>query len=766
MPNASNFADYLQSEPEYRGQIVHVEHIPGRPAHYGSLNNPLHPALESSLKETSSLPLYTHQAQALDLVLAGRSVVVSTGTASGKSLIYNAAFIQAFLENPRSRALYLFPTKALAQDQLRSLRELAAGCCPTLYADTFDGDTPQPVRGRVKRSAHVVLTNPDMLHLGVLPNHTSWASLLRRLKYVVIDEAHVYRGVFGSHVANIIRRLRRLCSLYGSSPQFILCSATIANPGEHVERLIGQPVDVVDDDGAPRGPKDFIFWNPPVVDPYSGARRSANSEATHLFTRMVKSGMRSINFTKTRRVAELVYMYAREALGFEAPHLADRIRPYRAGYLPEDRREIERGLFQGDLLGVTATNALELGVDIGDLEGTILTGYPGSIASTWQQAGRSGRSATGHSVSVLIGLDNPLDQYLMRHPEAFFGKSPESARVNPGNPYILEQHLQAAAFELPLATEEEGLFGPEFPEAVASLERKQLLVGRQGRYYLSADVIYPAERVNIRSTSQENYQLLDATQPAYGGRLLETIEGAAAFYQIHPGAVYLHQGFSYLVTRLDLQGRTAFAVPSETGYYTQARELTDIRITETLREKTVGTTRACLGKVTVTTQVIGFKKKRQVTEEVLGEEPLELPAQSFDTVALWFDVPPELGKRLGLEGFDFPGSLHATEHAAIGILPLFAMCDRNDIGGVSTPWHVDTGGPEVFIYDGHPGGVGIAEEGFERLEELWTRTLEAVSECPCEAGCPSCVQSPKCGNNNRPLDKAGARKMLAALLGR
>lgn len=765
MPSASNFGSYLQSLPEYRGQIVHIEHIPARPARYGTLGRPLHPALEATLEEAGAHPLFTHQVQALEAALAGHSLVVATGTASGKTLCYNAAFLQSFLQDPRSRALYLFPTKALAQDQLRTLRALAARCCPNFYAETFDGDTPQPVRGRVKRSAHVVLTNPDMLHLGILPNHTSWASLLRNLRYVVVDEAHVYRGVFGSHVANVIRRLRRICRLYGSSPQFILCSATIANPGEHVESLTGLPVDVVEDDGAPRGPKDFIFWNPPVIDPASGSRRSANSEATHLFTRMVRSGIRSINFTKTRKVAELVYIYARETLGHEAPHLVERIRSYRAGYLPEDRREIERGLFEGHLVGVTATNALELGVDIGDLEGTILTGYPGSIASTWQQAGRSGRSPTGHSVSILIGLDNPLDQYLMRHPEAFFGKSPESARVNPGNPYILEQHLLSAAFELPLSPGDESLFGPGYAPTVASLEQKGLLVPRQGRHYVSADLAYPAERINIRSTSQQNYQVLDATQAGYGGRVLETVEGAAAFFQIHPGAVYLHQGYSYLVTRLDLPGRTAYAVPSETGYYTQSKDLTDIRIVEVLREKDAGSTRAYLGKVTVTTQVVGFRKKRQFTEEVLGEEPLDLPPQVFDTVAVWFDVSAELGKRLGDEGLDFPGALHAAEHASIGILPLFAMCDRNDIGGVSTPCHADSGKPEVFIYDAHPGGVGIAEEGYERLEELWGRTLELLSECPCETGCPSCVQSPKCGNNNRPLDKAAARRMLVDLLG-
>ncbi|MDP2726643.1 MAG: DEAD/DEAH box helicase [Dehalococcoidia bacterium] len=766
MPDASTFASHLQSLPVYRGQIVHIEHLPAQSARYGSLKRPLHPALEATLTEIGVQSLYTHQTQALEAALAGRSMVVATGTASGKTLCYNLAFLQAFLEDPHSRALYLFPTKALAQDQVRSLRALAAHCCPSLYADTFDGDTPRPLRSRIKRSAHVILTNPDMLHLGILPNHTSWASLLRKLRYVVIDEAHVYRGVFGSQVANVIRRLRRLCRLYGSSPQFILCSATIANPGEHVERLIGLPVEVVEDDGAPRGPKDFIFWNPPVVDQVSGSRRSANSEATLLFTQMVRSGIRNISFTKTRRVAELIYMYARETLAHEAPHLVERIRPYRAGYLPEDRREIERDLFEGRLLGVTATTALELGVDIGDLDGTILTGYPGTIASTWQQAGRSGRSPSANSVSVLVGLDNPLDQYLMRHPQAFFGKSPESALVNPDNPYILGQHLLCAAFEMPLSEEDRSLFGSSYEEAVAALAEKDLLVPRQGRYYLSAALAYPAEGINIRSTSQANYQVLDTTQLAYGGRLLETVEGATAFFQIHPGAVYLHQGDPYLITRLDLPGRTAYAVPTNAGYYTQAKELTDLRIQETLREKAAGTTRAYLGRVTVTTHVVGFKKKRQVTEEVLGEEPLDLPPQVFDTVALWFDVPAELGLKLGQEGLDFPGALHAAEHAAIGILPLLAMCDRNDIGGISTPWHADTGKPQVFIYDAHPGGVGIAEEGYERVEELWGRTLEVVSECPCEVGCPSCVQSPKCGNNNRPLDKEAARRMLAALLGR
>jgi DEAD/DEAH box helicase domain-containing protein len=706
--------------------------------------------------------LYSHQAQAINAALAGQNVVVATGTASGKTLCYNVAFLEAFLRDPRSRALYLFPTKALAQDQLRSLRALSQACCPNLYADTFDGDTPPALRSRIKRSAHLVLTNPDMLHLGILPNHASWAAFLKRLRYVVIDEAHVYRGVFGSQVANVIRRLRRLCTLYGSAPRFILASATIANPGELVERLIGLPVEVVKDDGAPRGPKEFVFWEPPLIDQATGTRRSANSEATLLFSQMVRAGLRNITFTKTRKVAELVYMYAREALQREAPHLAERISPYRAGYLPEERRRIERELFEGQLLGVTATTALELGVDIGDLEGTVLTGYPGTIASAWQQAGRSGRGREP-SLSILVGLDSPLDQYLMRHPEAFFGKSPEHALINPGNPHILQQQLLCAAYEKPLSEEDEALFGPGYAEAVAGLEAQGWLLPRQGRHYLSAALSYPAEEVGIRSASREKYMVVDASQ---GFRLLETVEATIAFFQVHPGAVYLHQGESYLITRLDLAGRTAYAVPSDAGYYTQTKDLTDLHILETREEKAAGTTRAYLGRVQVTTQVVGFRKKRQFTEEVLGEEPLDLPPQSFETVALWFEVPQELGLRLGERGLDFPGGLHAAEHAAIGILPLLAMCDRNDIGGLSTPSHPDTGGPAIFIYDAYPGGIGIAEWGYQRLEELWARTLEAVAACTCEAGCPSCVQSPKCGNNNQPLDKEAARRILGALLGR
>jgi len=757
--DSSAFLGYLAAQPAYRDQMVHIEHIPSRRASHSTLDQPLPAELERCLGEHGLLPLYTHQAKAVNFAREGKDVMVATSSASGKSLCYNIPVLEAVLNERRSCALYLFPTKALAQDQLRSLEELFS---PDLLElcdlATFDGDTPQAERAAIRKRARIILTNPDMLHIGILPNHQSWSRLLRRLRYVVIDEAHTYRGVFGSHVGGVIRRLRRLCSYYGARPRFICCSATVANPGEHVAGLVGLPFTVVDNDGSPNGGKDFVFWNPPVIDRARGVRRSANSEATDLFTGLVSGGIRSLTFARTRRLTELIYTYSKRRLVETAPELAGGIRPYRAGYLPELRREIERALFNGQLLGVVATNALELGIDIGDLEATVLTGYPGSIASTWQQAGRSGRSS-GHSLSFLVGLDNPLDQYFMHHPEFFFGQRVENALVNPDNPYILRAHLLCAAWELPLGGEDEAIFGPAFSER-AWLEEQGLLRESRGRWYLSPAISYPAQSINIRSTSREDYALLDAST----GSLLETIEASVAFFQVHPGAIYIHQGESYLVTGLDLASRTAYAVPTTASYYTQTKEITDLRIIRVLREKSSGSVKVYLGEVEVTTAVVGFKKKAQFTEEVVGEEPLDLPPYHFPTIALWFDLPGEVMARLVEAGLDLAGGLHGAEHAAIALLPLFALCDRNDIGGVSTPLHPDTGRAQIFIYDAYPGGIGIAEKGFALVGELWRAALNLILECPCDAGCPSCIQSPKCGNNNRPLDKKAAQLLLEGLL--
>ncbi|MBI4187573.1 MAG: DUF1998 domain-containing protein, partial [Chloroflexi bacterium] len=610
-----------------------------------------------------------------------------------------------------------------------------------------------------RKGARIILTNPDMLHFGILPNHHLWSKLLQNLRYVVIDEAHIYRGVFGSHVAGVLRRLRRLCYLYGSNPRFICCSATIANPGEHAEKLAGLPFAVVDNDGSPHGGKDFVFWNPPIIDEAKATRRSANSEATILFTELVQQSIRTLTFTRTRRLTEVIYTYSRDRLTEVAPGLAGRIKAYRAGYLPQERRQIEQELFGGQLLGVVATVALELGIDIGDLEATVLTGYPGSIASTWQQAGRSGRGSEW-SLSFLIGMDNPLDQYFMRHPDFFFEKNFENALVNTENHYILRAHLLCAVWELPLTGNDEKFFGPRLTEERAGLENEGMLRKRRGRWYLSPSISYPAQAVNIRATSGENFVVIDTTSNA----LLETVEASVAFFQIHPGAIYLHQGESYLVTELDLAARTAYAEPTTVTYYTQTKEIEDLRITKVTLNKSCRGVNVYLGEVEVTNTVVGFKKKAQFTEEVIGEEALELPPQHFPTVALWFDMPDRAVARVKEAQRDFPGGLHAVEHAGIGILPLFALCDRNDIGGLSTVLHPDTGRAQIFIYDAYPGGIGIAERGFDLIEELWQATLKTIIECPCEEGCPSCIQSPKCGNNNKPLDKEAARILLEGLL--
>ena len=507
--NTSAFLHNLTAQPTYNGQMAHIEHIPLRDASYAELDKPLISSLQDCLNEHRLLPLYTHQAEAVNKAWQGKNVMVATSSASGKTLCYNIPVLESILTEKINRALYLFPTKALAQDQLRGLQELF---CPHLFQveelATFDGDTPQAERAEIRKKARIILTNPDMLHIGILPNHQSWSRLLRHLKYVVVDEAHIYRGVFGSHVAGVLRRLRRLCEFYGSNPQFICCSATIANPGEHAERLAGLPFEVVDNDGSPYGGKDFVFWNPPIIDEAKSVRRSANSEATNLFTELVSHKIRTLTFARTRRLTELIYAYSSRRLAEVSPALAQQIKAYRAGYLPQERRQIEQELFTGQLLGVVATTALELGIDIGDLEATVLTGYPGSIASTWQQAGRSGRGK-GESLSFLIGLDNPLDQYFMRHPDSFFQQSFENALVNPGNPYILRAHLLCAAWELPLNEDDEKIFGSTLNQERAELERQGMLKERNRKWYLSPAIAYPAQSINIRSTSGENFALID-----------------------------------------------------------------------------------------------------------------------------------------------------------------------------------------------------------------------------------------------------------------
>ena len=760
MFDTADFIARLKRQTFYDGQICHSQAIPPRAARFGKLQIPLDLRLQAELDLHKLGRLYSHQAQAIDLIRRGENVMVSTSSASGKSMCYNIPVMQSALENPRACAIYLFPTKALAQDQFSKIKHLF---CPSILKpdefDTFDGDTPGPERPAIRRRARVIITNPDMLHLSMMPNHASWDRVWRNLRYIVVDEAHAYRGVFGSHVSLVLRRLRRLAQSYGGNPQFILSSATIDNPEEHALNLTGLPFKVVNDDGSPKGGKDFIFWNPPIIDEVKGTRRSANSESANVFSQLVSEGVRSICFARTRRLSELLANYTRDRLSEIGPSYVSRVKTYRAGYLPEERRQIERELSCGALTGVVATNALELGVDIGDLDATVLTGYPGTISSTWQQAGRSGRRET-RSLSFLVGLDNPLDQYLMRQPEFFFGRGFENALVNPQNHHILRSHLLCAAWELALTPGDQNFFGDTMRQEIAGLIEEGLIRERRGRFYLSPALAYPSGDVNIRSASGDNFSLVDAKT----GKLLETLDTSHAFSQAHLGAIFLHQGEGFLVTEFDLVSKTIKADSTVAAYYTVARDLTDVRILTTLKEKFFGPIKVCLGEVEVSVDVISYKKKVQFTEEVLGEVPLELPTQRFRTVALWFDLPQEGMNRVASEGLDFAGGIHGAEHAAIGMLPLFAMCDRNDIGGLSTPLHPDTGKAQIFIYDAYPGGVGIAEKGFELIRELWQATLAAIAECPCQDGCPSCIQSPKCGNNNKPLDKKAARVLLEGLL--
>jgi len=773
--NPTKFFKNLKKQRFYDNQLIHIERLGGRMPQYASLERPMMRSLVEALQAGGIKKLYSHQAQAINAARNGKHVVVATSTASGKTLCYNVPVLEAVAQNSRTRALYLFPTKALAQDQLRNLKELVHRFKTTAAKNnngkspfdprfgTYDGDTPKSSRSRLRQDANILLTNPDMLHIGILPHHQRWSHVLKHLRFVVVDEAHIYRGVFGSHVAVVLRRLTRLCRFYGSRPQFICCSATIANPGEHIKRLTGYTPVVVNEDGSPQAPKQFAMWNPPFTDKAKSGRRSANGEAANLFAELARQNVRNITFTKARVVAELILSYARQNLDRTDPELKTRIASYRAGYLAEHRREVEQALFRGDLIGVTATSALELGVDVGGLDATVSVGYPGTIASLWQQAGRAGRSNSS-SLAILVGLDNPLDQYFMRHPKQLFERPTEHALIDPGNLYVLEQHLPCAAHEMPLTRDDESLFGGEFVRAMVNLEERGEVsyeAGQDRWYYHGTD--YPARRVNIRSVGSRPVVLVDGSKK---GKRLEEMDEASALGRVHPGAIYMHQGENYLVSDLNLQKGRATLIPAQVDYYTQVHERSDIGIIRSMQHKQMGHCTAFWGAVRVSQQVVGYRRVRQFSEANLGDTPLEMPENIFETRALWWDVPPEWAGSLARRGRDFLGGLHAVEHAAIGLLPLFAMCDRWDIGGLSTPAHPATGLPQIFIYDGYPGGVGITEQGFNLLADLWEATLTTIKECPCDDGCPSCIYSPKCGNNNSPLDKQAAAWILESLLRR
>lgn len=754
------FLDSIKASGKYRSRIAHVERIPPREAVYAEVDPPVQGETAAALLRIGISRFYSHQAEAIEAVRGGENIIVVTSTASGKTLCYNVPVLESLEKNPRARALYIFPTKALAQDQLGKLRLYGLDA---VKAATFDGDTPRKERPFVKAGANIVLTNPDMLHVGILPYHTTWANLFRNLDYVVIDEVHTYRGVFGAHVANIIRRLRRVADHYGSHPKFVCASATVRDPGKLFTDLTGLQARVIDRDGSPSGEKAFIFWNPPYLAG-KGERRSANSEAVELFVKLLNSQVRTIVFTKARKTAELIFRYARTKLREQKSPAADRIMAYRAGYRPAERREIEKMLFNGDLLGVTSTTALEVGVDIGGLDAVVMTGYPGSVAAAWQQAGRGGRGM-GQSAAILVALDNPIDQYIMRNPGYFFGSEHERAIVDSQNPYILADHLLCAVHELPIENSEvEEIFGKRAWELLGLLAESEQVSYRKRWYCTCFD--NPARGVNIRSASGESFNIVSVEK---GGALLGTVDGASAFDVLHPGAVYLHGGDSYIVNRLSVDEKVAYVEQTEVDYYTTPGNRTWASVVGQLEQKQAGQVTVSFGDVTVGSQVTHFWRKQLFTDHNIERVPLDLPETTLNTEAVWITIPQDVSDRLIGRGFDLAGTIHALEHCSIGILPLFALCDRGDIGGVSHPQHPDTDGlPAVFIYDGREGGVGIARTAYECIDELLEATLRTLADCECDDGCPSCVQSPKCGNNNEPLDKAGAifalREILSGLM--
>jgi len=712
----------------------------------------LEPELAGALRKMGASRLYSHQLEAYERVRLGENVVVATATASGKSLCYKIPAFQNALARASRRAIFLYPTKALAQDQLGKIKGFGLR---GVHPATYDGDTPHALRANIRRRANILLTNPDMLNVGILPNHEVWADFLRNLEIVAVDEAHVLRGVFGSHVAAVVRRLRRVAMLHGGSPKFVLTSATIANPQELAESLTGVPFSLVDNDGASTGERRVVFRNPPLLDKEKGERRSLLTEGALVFANLVSQGVRTIAFAKSRKSAELIYRYAADRLGIDG---ARRISPYRAGYTPRERREIEGRLFRGDLLGVVSTNALELGVDVGALDAVVCCGYPGSVASIWQQWGRAGRGKDPALAVYIAGRDS-LDQFLIENPPRVLGRRVEAARVTMENPYILGPHLLAAAHEAPLDANDEDFFGPAYRSVAKSMMEARLLASSGGRLvYVGGD--NPARNISLRSASSETVLIADGE-----GELIGTAEATRAPSELHPGATYLHRGNAYEVESLDLRLHRAVARRVPNRFYTRPRVETDVEVLEEIEKRELANGSVLhWGRVRTTDSVTYFKKVRVADDKEVGVYPLDLPDVMLETQALWVTLPP-LPREAGPSFESFGGALHAGEHGMIGLLPLFAMCDRADIGGLSTPAHRQSRLPTIFVYDGYPGGVGISRRGYDAFESLVRDTLGGITRCPCKKGCPACIQSPKCGNWNEPLSKDGAVSLLRYLLG-
>jgi DEAD/DEAH box helicase domain-containing protein len=725
-----------------------------------ALPDGLHPALVKGLADAGIAELYAHQAEAVEVAASGSPFVVTTGTASGKSLCFNIPALHTLCSVPTARALYLYPTKALAQDQLRAIAALRLG--RSVRPAIYDGDTKREDRSAIRKRANLILTNPDMLHMGILPNHASWSDFFMNLEVVVVDEAHVYRGVFGSHVSNVLRRLRRAVAAYsGREPLILMASATIANPVELAEDLTGiDGFAHVDRDGAPGSARQIAMWNPPVTDEALQTRRSAMAEAADMVTELVVKGARTICFVKSRKGVELVAKLVADQLADAHPALRDRVAPYRAGYTPQQRRELEARLVSGDLLAVVTTDALELGIDIGALDAAVVVTFPGTVASLKQMWGRAGRR--GRGLAVYVAGEDALDQFFCRHPDEFLERPVEAAIINYENERIHDPHLLCAAHEWPIVPERDSaFFGPRTRANCEHLVGVGDLVERANGFSLRRQEDYPAARVSLRSGSPDAFAVVDVS----GGEILGTVDSARAFSTVHDGAIYLHMGRSYSVAELDLSTRRALVEPFNGNWYTQPKKETDTYIERLLDQRETMGVKLSFGMVTVAETVIAYQRKRLPDHEAIDLNVLDLPETTFSTQALWYELDHDLLRD------DFPmelllGTLHAAEHSQIAVLPLLAMCDRWDIGGLSTNIHPQTGGPTIFIYDGHPGGVGITQQGFTGFERLVGDAYRLISECRCKAGCPSCVQSPKCGNLNDPLAKDGSKEMLKRMLDR
>jgi DEAD/DEAH box helicase domain-containing protein len=737
------FVDELRRDYSTRGHPIHLRQIPSRSPGYANLSDPLPEPLRDALRRIGVDQLYTHQCAAIAAARAGRHPLVVTSTASGKSLTYLLPILEHLLTDPSARALLLFPIKALEQDQLKTLQTLIPPG-QGIDAAILDGDTPASRREKLRADPpQLLLSNPDLLHLSLLPYHAQWREFWRNLRYVVLDELHTYRGVFGSHIAHVLRRLRRVAAAYGAQPQFIACSATISNPLGLSKQLTGLPFHLVEADGAPQQGKRFLLINP-VGSPYT--------EATDLLLCCLRKGLKTIAFAKARKIAELIAMWARQA----DPALGDRLAAYRAGFTADERRAIERGLFSEQLAGVVTTSALELGIDVGGLDACLLIGYPGSITSTWQRGGRVGRGRR-EALIILVALPDALDQYFFRHPDDFFSRPYEAAIVDPDNNQILAAHLVAAASEVPLRCDD-SFYAAEKDLIQALHEQGRLLLSADGTEWYARER-NPQRRINIRSLG-EACTILDQT-----GRTIGTIDGIRATHECHPGAIYLHQGQQYEILGLDLIPHKVHVKPVTVDYYTSPLAEKETEILEILESRDHQGIPYHLGRLKVTERVLGYERRRIFGQDKIGSYRLELPPQIFETVGLWFEIPDGLKAAVEETGSHFMGSIHAVEHAMIGLFPLYALCDRSDIGGISYPIHPQVARAAIFIYDGYPGGIGLTERGFQVLPELFLKTRQLLEECTCDTGCPSCVHSPKCGSGNKPLDKQGAYATLQGLLG-